>query len=183
LKTTNLELANFDPELLDLCRKNGVASALQDLKNEGFTCSEEDPLLILVVDVNNPASVAYAQSGNYGLAQNHPAALNWPGGQPPAQLVHGVAALPPGALGKFIANVPGVVDKSGGNNCVFYLPNNRVLRDVCRAGRGHVQFRMYGPANMPAVNQPVVQEDECPVKFYTLSRLDGEPQPCDVYWV
>ncbi len=94
----------FETEIARLCAQNRVAGHLLRFVDYGFACSEDDPLIFMVVDINNPASTGYANSGNYGLPAGHPALLPWPNGRVPVQIEQGVVALPPGALGKIVAS-------------------------------------------------------------------------------
>ena len=174
---------NFEHEIAHLCTENGVAGHLLRMKDEGFVISEDDPLLYMVVGINNAASRGYANCGNYGLPDEHPAARPWPNGQTPAQIESGVVALPPGALGKYIASIPEVTEKSGGENTVFHLPHLGVLNSVRNAVLSKPQFAMYGPSLGHLLQGPRVLRHECPVKFFTLARMDGQPRLYDVYYV
>ena len=118
---------NFPSELADLMSRSGVSQHLLRLKDTGFTVSESDPLLIIAVDVANPASISYFNNGNYGLPRGVPGGLPWPGGAPPAAedpLPVGMATKSPVALGKFIAALDGVVELSLGANFAFYVKDN-----------------------------------------------------------
>jgi hypothetical protein len=175
------EELNFEQEMARLCTENGVAEHLLRLKDEGFVISEDDPLLCMVVDINNAASRGYANCGNYGLPAEHPAAQPWPNGQVPTELVPGVpgvVSLPPGALGKFIAAIPGVIEKSGGSNCIFYLPHLGFIDELRERIITQPQFRMFGPHHVEALSSPIqpVQKHECPVQFYLLAKMDGTPR-------
>ncbi len=177
------EELQFETKIARLCVQNGVAAHLLRLVDDGFVCSEDDPLVFMVVDINNQASTGYANSGNYGLPAGHPALLPWPNGQVPVQIEQGVVALPPGALGKFVASIPEVTEKSVGENIVFHLPHLGVLNDVRNAVLSKPQFAMYGPSLEHLLQGPRVQRHQCPVKFFTLARMDGQPRLYDVYYL
>lgn len=177
------EEMKFEPELATMCIECGVADHLVRLKDTGVEICEDDPVLFMVVDINNAASIGFANSGNYGLPPSHPGFLPWPTGQAPTDLGHGVVSLAPGGLGKYIASLPGVSERSDGNNCVFFLPDWKILDDVRKAVTAQPQFAMYGPSIAPRLNQRSVQERDCPVKFFTLTRLDAKPNACEIYYV
>jgi hypothetical protein len=89
-----------------------------------------------------------------------------------------VVSLPPGALGKFIAAIPGVIEKSGGSNCIFYLPHLGFIDELRERIITQPQFRMFGPHHVEALSSPIqpVQKHECPVQFYLLAKMDGTPR-------
>jgi hypothetical protein len=91
--------------------------------------------------------------------------------------------LPPGALGKFVASIPEVTEKSVGEKIVFHLPHLGVLNDVRNAVLSKPQFAMYGPSLGHLLQGPRVQRHQCPVKFFTLARMDGQPRLYDVYYL
>lgn len=168
--------------MANLCVDNGMADLLLRFKDTGVEISEEDPLLLMLVDLKSSESTAFADSGNYGLPASHPAALSWPGGQVPHELVPGVSALPPGALGKLIAGVAGVSECSEGYNWAFFLPNWETLERVRETVCAEPQFAMYGPSLAPRLQQRIVQPHDCPVKFLTITKLGVKPNRCEVYY-
>lgn len=163
----------------DLARKfdqNGVAKVLIQLEKEGFKISEGDPLLIAVVDHNNPDSVGYANAGNYGVTAGDPGHLAWPGGVAPAvgaPLPPGVSTAPPNALAAFLREMPDVVDKSGGlRGLVFYVPNMGRLHEMSPRFGASQQFRRVGPTMAGALGIPVQPPL---VDFYTLDQMRAAP--------
>ena len=105
----------FPEQLAESASEQGLATTLLRLVDENFQISESDPLLVLVVDISDNNSIHYANNGNYGLPAVALGSLPWPGGAAPvagAPRPAGVAAIPPFALGKFIAAAPNVVDLS-----------------------------------------------------------------------
>jgi hypothetical protein len=176
------EEMQFEPEMANLCVDNGMADLLLHFKDTGVEISEENPLLLKLVDLKSPESIAFADSGNYGLPVSHPAALPWPGGQVPHELVPGVSALPPGALGRLIAGVVGVSECSEGYNSAFFLPNLETLERVRETVCAEPQFAMYGPSLAARLQQRVVQPHDCPVKFVTIAKLGAKPNRCEVYY-
>jgi hypothetical protein len=169
----------FGEELARQFDACGVARSLIELAASGFKISDEDPLLVGIVDVADPDSVGYANAGNYGIAAGSPGRLAWPGGGAPpaagAPLPRGVAAAPPHALGNFLRAMPGVVDKSGGSNrLVFHVENNERLHEIHPRIMKADQFRRVGPAVAPLLAPPIAPQPEL-VRFYTIERLNGAP--------
>jgi hypothetical protein len=52
---------------------------LTNIYVSGLQFSEEDPLLLIVPDYNDPNAILYINNGNYGLAAGQPGFLPWPG--------------------------------------------------------------------------------------------------------
>lgn len=97
---------NFvDTELARTFANNGVAEALFALEQDkNVKISEDDPLLIISVDLENLNSIAYVNQGN---------------GAPPVLPANYTA--PPHALGTFIGTLPGVQEKGGGSYLIFLV--------------------------------------------------------------
>jgi hypothetical protein len=167
---------NFPSELADLISRSCVSQHLLRLKDSGFMVSESDPLLIIAVDVANPASISYLNNGNYGLPQGVPGGLAWPGGAPPAAedpLPEGMATKPPVALGKFLAAADGVRELSLGANFVFYVKDTEVLTHLSNRVRSEQQFCRIGPIFAGRLGIP--QQDQL-VRFFTLDKMSGPPR-------
>lgn len=58
---------------------SAAIDALLDIVPESI--SEDDPLFFILCDVNDADSIGYCNGGNYGIAQNTPGYLPWPGMQ------------------------------------------------------------------------------------------------------
>lgn len=61
-----------------------LGTLLLDLKDEGVTWTEEDPLLLIALENSDTTSLHYYHHGNFGLPANTPGSLPWPSGGPPA---------------------------------------------------------------------------------------------------
>eukprot|EP01129_Flabellula_baltica_P004951 TRINITY_DN1760_c0_g1_i1.p1 TRINITY_DN1760_c0_g1~~TRINITY_DN1760_c0_g1_i1.p1 ORF type:complete len:109 (-),score=23.42 TRINITY_DN1760_c0_g1_i1:354-680(-) len=73
-----LESWGHTDEMIDMLCLNNVGDSLVKLDEEGFECSEDDPLLILSLVPNHlDTSKQYMNGGNYEVNGN------WPGGAPP----------------------------------------------------------------------------------------------------
>jgi hypothetical protein len=167
---------DFSPELADLLTRSGVSQHLLRLKDSGFIVSESDPLLIIAVDIANPASISYLNNGNYGLPQGVPGGLAWPGGAPPAAedpLPEGMAMKPPVALGKFLAAADDVRELSLGANFVFYVKDTEVLTQLSNRVRSEQQFCRIGPIFAGRLGIP--QQDQL-LRFFTLDKMSGPPR-------
>ncbi len=162
---------NFPSELADHMSRSGVSHHLLRLKDMGFTVSESDPLLIIALDVANPASISYFNGGNYGLPQGVPGGLPWPGGAPPP--AEGMVAKPPVALGKFLTASDGVLELSLGANFVFHVKDSEVLTHLSNRVRSAPQFCRIGPIFATRLGIP--QEDQL-VRFFTLDKMSGPPR-------
>lgn len=176
----------FPEDLARTCDSNGTAKSLIELESSGFVISEGDPLLLVVVDMNNPASVGYANAGNYGIPAGTPGYLAWPGGVAPVAgaalpIPNGVAQAPPNALASCLRGMPAVEDKSGGNGLLFFLPSMTRLHDMPSLLQAHPQFRRIGPifaaavAAAAGVGGPPPPGEDPLVQFYTLDRMRGAP--------
>ena len=155
-----------------------VGSALLALIDaDKLHISTADPLLVLVIDPNNPLSADYANAGNYGLPAGSPGAIPWPGGAAPAPgapLPAGVAMAPPRALSNFIANAPGVQDLSPGSG-LFHIPNLEMLHNLPGLLQSQPQFERIGPRNAARLGIPVQPPL---VSFLTFDRIGG---PANLY--
>jgi hypothetical protein len=143
--------------------RSGTAKALIELKASGFQISEGDPLLLFVVDHDNPDSVGYANFGNYGVRHTDPGYLAMP--DPPA-----APAVPgPNALARFICSMPGIVDKSHGGPLFYAEDMGRLFYLQLRLVE-EPQFVRVGPGVASrfhlAVHPPLVH-------FYTLDNMSG----------
>jgi hypothetical protein len=155
----------------------GTGARLLTLKREGFEPTEEDPLLVVVIDPNNASSVAFANTGNYGLPAGAPGLVPWPGGAAPVHggvLPVGVVAAPPSALGRFISQQPRVTDKSAGGFTLFHLVNNGAVHELGAEIRLQPQFKRVSTATGLLLN---VQPAPALVRVVQLDRMDGPPQP------
>ena len=160
----------------DLALQLGLSqqAALLSLKDSGFKLAEDDPLLLIVPDLSDPRSVEYFSSGNYGLPVGYPGALAWPGEAAPipgAVPVPGVFAQPR-ALGTFIQQQLGVIDKSNGNGLLFLVDNFAHLSLIPVALMQSAQFRRRGAAMAALAGVP---PDAFLVAAYTLTSMAGPP--------
>ncbi|KAG9407571.1 hypothetical protein AC1031_002285 [Aphanomyces cochlioides] len=128
-KDVALELWSWglSDEVVEMYCSNNVGKTLVRHEREGFRCSEGDLLLILCHNMDDLVnSKAYLHRGNYALPPGAPGHVNWPGNghEPPlgAPLPPGVDAVPPFALGRFVASFPRAVDQTNGNDfSVIYI--------------------------------------------------------------
>lgn len=160
-----------DEALAGRFASNGVADALFALEAEHFTISEGDPLLIASVDLSSPDSVGFYSSGNYGIAPTTEGYLAGVG-----VVVGGVPAAaqqPPHALGTFISNQPGIVEKSAGRCIVFYARTLGILHAIPGQVKAQAQFRRVGPT---VANVFGVGVEESLVEFYTLATMNSQPE-------
>ena len=166
----------FPEQLAESAAEQGIATSLLRLVDEKFEISESDLLLILVVDISDNDSIHYANNGNYGLPAGAVGSLPWPGGAPPvagAPMPAGVAAIPPFALGKFIAAAPNLVDLSNGGYNVFFVRDTESLHDIPGLICAEPQFRRIGPA---IANTFGVAPQPALVRFFTLESIRGPPR-------
>jgi hypothetical protein len=167
---------NFPSELADRISRSCVSQHLLRLKDSGFIVSESDPLLIVDVDILNPASISYFNHGNYGLPQGVPGGLAWPRGAPTAAedlLPEGMATKPPLALGKFLAAADGVRELSLGARVVFHAQDTEALTHLSNRVRSEPQFCRIGP--IFAGRLAIPQQDQL-VRFFTLDKMSGPPR-------
>jgi hypothetical protein len=166
---------------LEMYRANPiVAETIVRLYQQGFKCSEDDPLLILAMDpANLQDSIDFINGGNYGLRANIHGARAWHGGQIPVvgnPLPVGVDAAPPCALGRFINDsfqADGVRDLSQGALSVFHIPNYHIFMRIDGAVRGSIQFQRIGMTMAQRLNLPI---EPVLVKCILLTRLNGPSQ-------
>ena len=166
----------FPEQLAESASEQGLATTLLRLVDENFQISESDPLLVLVVDISDNNSIHYANNGNYGLPAVALGSLPWPGGAAPvagAPRPAGVAAIPPFALGKFIAAAPNVVDLSNGGYNIFFDRDTESLHDLPGLKCAEPQFRRIRPA---IAHTFVVAPQPAPVRFFTLESIRGPPR-------
>jgi hypothetical protein len=179
-QTANVEYlvkeVGFDEGLavaFDLC---GGAKELVSLLKSGFEFSESDPLLLLIPEMENADSVHYFNNGNCGLPRNI-GGLQWPGGAGPpaagAAVPAGVDAIPPHALGRFIAGQAGVEDKSHGKFVLFYVDNLENLHLLPGVVQGSTQFCRLGPAMARRLRVPT---QTALLHVVTLDRMAGPPR-------
>jgi hypothetical protein len=170
---------NFPEELARQFQACGIARCLIKLAESGFEITEGDPLLVGVVDVDNPESLAYASRGNYGLSPGTPGHRAWPGGSPPeagAPLPAGAVAAPPRALASFLRSMPGVFDKAGDGaaGMVFHVENLGRLHEIPPRLQGTHQFARLGPWVAENIGSGAVEQAEL-VRFYTLDSMKSPP--------
>ena len=176
------EQIGFQPDLADLAARGNVADELFRLASKNFKISEGDPLIVLIIDPNNPASAAFANCGNYGLPAGAGGVLAWPGGVAPVPGAGPVGGVwpPPNALGNFIRAQPGINDVSTGG-IVFYARDLTALEGLNRALIANPQFRRLGVAGAAlavggAVEPPLV-------RFVLLDKMAGPPHPWNLHVV
>lgn len=149
----------------DLARRfaaNGIAKALIKLEEDGFQCSESDPLLIISVDLTNNDSIGYFNEGNYGIAATTNGHLPGPN----------VGQQGPRAVGEFLNAYEGVEDKSGGGLTILYFEAMGTLHAVQEEFSQEAQFCRLGPLMSTRMGLP--QEDSL-VNFFTLDKIRAEP--------
>ena len=153
----------------------GTGAALVKLKSYGFVITEEDPLIHAVIDCNNDHSVKYYNGGNFAVNPGFAGWLPWPEGAPPAPgaaLPDGVVKTSPAALGRFIAQQPGVTSKSS-SFTLFHMDDNETVHRVSSAIKGTRQFLRISAHTAALVG---VHPSASPVTFVQLDRMDGRPQ-------
>jgi hypothetical protein len=172
----------FQPDLADLAARGNAADELFQLARKNFKISEGDPLIVLIIDPNDPASAAFANCGNYGLPAGAGGVLAWPGGVAPVPGAGPVGGVwpPQNALGNMIRAQPGINDVSTGG-IVFYARDLTALEGLNRALTGYAQFRRLGVAGAAlavggAVEPPLV-------RFVLLDKMTGPPHPWNLHVV
>ena len=134
------------------------------LDDEGFKCSEGDPLLIVDVDLENPDSMGHFRLGNFGMSVA-------PGGQSPGPIPPPTQQTP--ALGRFIDNQPNIEDKSAGGFCLFYAKTLGDLHQVAPLVQDKERFRRKGPFLAQELG---VKEEATLVSFHTLDAMRSQPR-------
>ncbi|CAK4922559.1 unnamed protein product [Aphanomyces euteiches] len=179
-------------ELVAMYCSNNVGKTLVRLAREGFQCSKGGLLLLLCPNLEHlENSKAYFHGGNYALPAGALGHVNWPGGAEPRHgdpLSLGVDAVPPYALGRFIAkNSPQAMDKTDGTDLsVFYLPDFATFGRLHEAVRNSLQFRRYGrvEARIKSANANVPFREQLPlVKAFLLDKVNGRPDPFEGFTV
>ena len=158
----------------------GTGAALVKLKCDGFVITEEDPLIHAVIDCNNDDSVRNYNGGNFAVNPGFAGWLPWPEGAPPAPgaaLPDGVEKTPPAALGRFIAQQPGVTNKSS-SFTLFAMNGNETVHRVKSAITGTRQFLRISAHTAALVGVP---PSASPVSFIQLDSVDGRPQMLSNY--
>mmetsp|Transcript_26585 Transcript_26585/g.52056 ORF Transcript_26585/g.52056 Transcript_26585/m.52056 type:complete len:242 (+) Transcript_26585:99-824(+) len=170
----------FDESLASMLARSGTAAALLALKDQGYTCSEGDPILVIGVDTTSDAARRYFEGGNYGLLAALPGALLWPGGG--AAVLHGgvlpagVVAGEPHALGNFVVAQHGVRDLSDGLLTVFHVANLEALDMVATAVKTAEQFRRVGPVFGNLITPGGHVDQPALVKVLLLESMAGPPR-------
>lgn len=171
LTESDLELYRANPE---------IAKTIVRLFEEGFKCSEDDPIMFLAVDPQNIVdSFVYINGGNYGLNAQVIGAAAWPGGQIPivgAPYPPGVDAAPPMALGRYIFDTfqaMNITDLSMGSYSVFKIPDLHTFGLIDAAVKGSVQFGRFGQRMAQLIN---IQPQRVLVKCILLTSVNGTPQ-------
>jgi hypothetical protein len=168
---------DFPEDVAERAVTTDVAKTLLHLLDEDFKMTEEERLLVMIMEPNENQSLHYTNYGNYGLPHGAPGARPWPGGvclAPGAPPPPGVAMMPPNALGRFIANIEGVREISNGNFNVFLVADYGILHSIPALLISEEQFRRIGPI-LAATFPTTLACEPALVQFYTLESIRGPP--------